>query len=360
MLLIILSQLSLFYSTIISRGDYWSVLVNSGSIIGLCMLTELCVNNGDSFTLFKGLFWVTIILAAINLVTVFVFPEGLYTNLSGGYTMNWFLGYRNNHIGILLPCIIFAKIMSIWGTRNWILELLSLLISSVTIFITWSATSVVGFTIILGYLLLFQNKYWGFLFNSVTFSLITFLFFLSVIIFQIQNGILRTIVTNMLNRDLTFTGRVYVWDRAIELIKNNSIFGYGVLETETNMILLNAVNAHNQFLQVSFQQGIIGTILFLSILIYAVIVLYRQRNNPIAGVLSVSLFAFWIMFTQEAYNLLLYYVLIILSCKTPQIINQHSSFSKRKIRSAHHKKNLFSSPPPFSQPNSHAANQKFD
>ena len=84
--------------------------------------------------------------------------------------------------------------------------------------------------------------------------------------------------------------RLKIWEQGIELVKERPLLGYGTGDVKDELVkkyfehsidvaYKNKLNAHNQFLQVTISVGIIGLILFLSILFSSIQIGYKF-NNP--------------------------------------------------------------------------------
>ncbi len=121
--------------------------------------------------------------------------------------------------------------------------------------------------------------------------------------------------------------RLTIWKSSLILIKNNFIFGVGTGDIQdelnkeyslipgNNLAIQNNLNAHNQYLEVQLENGLIGTILFLSVfglmvyialkekntlyLIFVIIVfisfMFETMLNRLGGVAFYSLFSFLLL-----------------------------------------------------------------
>ena len=141
--------------TYLNGGELGTAVLDSCMFVGLSVLVEMILRNNPQFlyTKLMGLLEIEII---VNLISILVFPEGLYSTTF--FKVNYFLGYDNQMINILLPCLLFAMINDI-TERKFSRTNLFIVISVelVTIVFVWSGASLVVISIILLDSLLFKS-----------------------------------------------------------------------------------------------------------------------------------------------------------------------------------------------------------
>ena len=296
-------------ATIYCGGDYTSLFLTILNALAICLVVEMGLKtdpdallDGASFTL--GLF------VLINFATIILFPQGMYE--FNNYTQNYFLGYRNNSIMLFFPAIIFSIVRSLRKYNK--LTLSSFVITAVsfaTVIIAFSATSVIGMTVFILFLLLaLINKMPNFL-NIITYLAINITYFFGVIILRLQEAF-AFIIVDMLGRDLTFTGRTKIWDGALAAFVKSPVFGVGEIESQASRDLIGATHAHNYYLDLLYKSGLPGFLIFFAILIICGMALYRNRKNgKIPFVVSGAICAFMIMLQSEAYYNIYYFFSIL-------------------------------------------------
>jgi O-antigen ligase len=134
------------------------------------------------------------------------------------------------------------------------------------------------------------------------------------------------------NKETGREDRWIIWNSALKIIKNNLIFGVGTGDIQIelnneykrigniNLAHFNT-NAHNQFLEVFIENGLIGLILLLCIfgicfcisitdknllyLIFVVVIsvsfLFETMLNRFAGVAFFSIFSFLLLYNEDSY-----------------------------------------------------------
>lgn len=296
-------------ATIYCGGNYTSLFLAIFNALAICLVVEMGLKtdpdallDGASFTL--GLF------VLINFATIILFPQGMYE--FNNYTQNYFLGYRNNSIMLIFPAIIFSIVRSLRKYNK--LTLSSFVITAVsfaTVILAFSATSVIGMTVFILFLLLaLINKMPNFL-NIITYLAINIAYFFGVIILRLQEAF-AFIIVDMLGRDLTFTGRTKIWDCALAAFAKSPVFGVGEIENQASRDLIGATHAHNYYLDLLYKSGLPGFLIFFAILIICGVALYRNRKNgKIPFVVSGAICAFMIMLQSEAYYNIYYFFSIL-------------------------------------------------
>lgn len=283
------------------------MLVSCGSVLTICMIIELGVSENIK-ALFRALIFDLGILCIINLILVLLFPGGMYTT---SYTEHWLLGYDNVHIVYILPLICFYTLYADARKTSFLRKLLFWGIISASVYITWSATSVVGCTLFFVIIIMNEMNCRPRFMNSYTYLVVTLVVFFSIVIFQFFD-IFRVIIVNLLHKDMTFTGRIAIWDLTMYVISRKPVFGYGVMDAMDSMSIINASHAHNYYLQVGYECGVVGLVCFSVILLMTCKKLYDARSSREGFLLSGFLFCFLVMFLDEAYvNIIPFYGTIV-------------------------------------------------
>ncbi|AFZ35407.1 O-antigen polymerase [Stanieria cyanosphaera PCC 7437] len=169
----------------------------------------------------------------------------------------------------LFLCIIFRKYRYLTWT--------GLFLSFVMLLLSTSKTGLVVFLSIVGLLQFYRTLRWR---NPRSILILTLigLFIASVVVLLIGNA--ELIVTS-LGKDITLSGRTELWNGVIDQIRQKPWLGYGrggFWNSESNMseivgsyVAINFLvpDAHNGFLDLTADLGIVGLILFLCSFIFA-------------------------------------------------------------------------------------------
>lgn len=182
-----------------------------------------------------------------------------------------------------------------------IYDSLLILTSLLIIYKAHSSTGIIAVTIIMSMGLVFQIES---IFNSLGIGRsvlgLTFLFILSLsIIFIIFSSEIFGLIPGYFGKDMTLSGRVDIWEFALNDIEKKMLLGYGFatywimgssrLEIFASYFQGFKVNeAHNGYLEILLQLGVVGFIFFLFVI---VIYMYRmfKVNNNLAILIFVSI-----------------------------------------------------------------------
>lgn len=258
----------------------------------------------------------------------------MYVNNVVGYTENWLLGYRNLHILYILPAITISFINSYFkkdklSLRNYIL----IVASFMSLYITKSSTSMIGIFLVIVFIILSNiiktdNKMYKIL-NIKSYFITYIVLFFSIVIFRIQN-LFKFLIVDILEKDLTLTGRTYIWDYVIEFIKDKKLLGYGL---EDSMVRLRKTNywvsthAHDQLLEITYKTGIIGLLIYIFIMIKSFKEIYKYRNNVVGKFISVIMLSYLIMMLTEFYSLDMCMYLFVLCFNIKYLVKEYKNES---------------------------------
>ena len=306
---------------------FCSCLINKNlTIYALKSMVEivtvtLLINYGlkyDCKYFLKSILILLEILICANFITIILFPNGMYDNLVTRMTDNFLLGIDNLHIVYFLIFWIVLYIYNYIYNENNIFNIVSLLISVVSILIRWSATTLVGSSIIILYFMLYKyidnSK-----FNSIKNYIIAYIIlYFGIIFFRLQS-LFSFVIVNILKKDITFTRRTAIWDAVMNQIKNKPLLGHGMVPIEFRQLLNLGTHAHNLFLEIVYEGGILYLMLFL----YLVYMVYKKMKQyydyKITKVLMLFVFAFFFMMLVEAYTFS-HIIFLLAMCYSIEII----------------------------------------
>lgn len=305
-LFVILFYCSLLFSTFYFSQSYVNLIYEFASILSWIVLFKINVlDNKDKFlTTLENTFF---ILLLINFITIILFPGGFYLN-SSGYSGNYFLGYDNNLITYIFPALALSFTNSL--NKNGKIGLKSiflLIISFCSIIVTWSATGVVSMVIII--VLFFAYAINKKDFPIKKYIVVALSLFIGIVFLRFQN-IFSFIIEGWLKKDLTFTGRTCIWDIFIGEIKKSILIGHGIVDSKYLIRTLNAGHAHNYFLQILYQGGLVTFSMFLGFFFSAINKVKNCKEKKYVGIV---IFAYLISFIFEAYSLTNMFIIVLLN-----------------------------------------------
>lgn len=291
-------QLSRLFSTVVFGGDFWVLARTCGEVISFSMLIELYAKRNVRL-LMKGLVGWLSFLCIVNLICTIVFPDGLYSYNGGtGY---WVFGYDNGNVVYVLPLLCC---FAIWGEScgySTTFCLFSMIVFSAPIFITWSATSMVSVFIFLALYLLMHMKVCPKSLNIRFFYIVTAVVFIGVVVFRVQD-LFRFLIEDILHKDLTFTGRLRIWDRSMKWFLHSPLIGNGVLNVEVDAARLGGVyHCHNYYLDILYRTGLLGMGTFMIILHLLAKKLMQVQESHYSFIIMAAMAGFLLLFQLDVF-----------------------------------------------------------
>jgi O-antigen ligase len=147
---------------------------------------------------------------------------------------------------------------------------------------------------------------------------------------SLLNGFSEKEGLNLRNQD----ERLIIWRSAINLIKENPILGVGIGDVRTELtdeyirageekLGIERLNAHNQFLEVFIEGGVIGFIMFITILGFMIFIAINEKNL-LYGLFILMIFVFF-MFETVLYRLAGVAFFSLFSFIIPQMSNHKNT-----------------------------------
>lgn len=249
---------------------------------------------------------------AWELIWGFFFASGIYLMLNmaficiQGFGINPIktlpFGYMNVTFRIAIPCFVCAFAISVRYKRGYcLLPVFVYLVCFLQILIAYSATSFCAF-IVMGILALvsLKKRTRKFL-NSLTYSISYIVVTFSVVVLRVQN-LMGPVISVILRKDVTFTGRTILWDQAFQKLFGWHFFtGYGndyywrILEWKGAL----QKHAHNEVLNMLMLGGIFAFASMATMVVVAIRRLYKQRFQDIANVFAIGLAGFLVIAIAE-------------------------------------------------------------
>ena len=227
-------------------------------------------------------------MLVLNTISCFVFKNGILRSETG-YPV-YYLGTRNSMGAVITYLIVVMLIHDDFFYHKIEHKTKGIcIIGALGSIILWSATTIIAFAIILIYVMSRNNKLIESVLNKIDIwiaYLIGLIGFFVINVFRLQE-MFSFFIESVLRRNVNFTARTYIWDKDLELIKENPIFGYGQYDKKLIMTAyFQPENAHNFFFELLLMGGIIGFIIFTTVIIKSSSQLRKLTNKSIAQWIS--------------------------------------------------------------------------
>ena len=154
--------------------------------------------------------------------------------------------------------------------------------------------------------------------------------FLFLVIFRLQDYF-QGFIVNFLNKDITLSNRIYIWDSVIDIINNASItqlilgHGYDIRLITINMRgVMVQTHSHNEILKIILDSGVLGLSIFAYIIHITTKKLSKYNSNKMSIVLMGSILAFFTMGLTEACFYIHFYIILALANNIDNMIYARS------------------------------------
>ena len=248
------------------------------------------------------------LLIYINAILLILFPEGLWIDpewVGRGNPTRYLFG-NQNQTGLVCLLAITTQCMYTfaYGKGHFNLVLL-LIISLSSVLFLGSMTSAIGMFLITTYIVfnrLFKNpKVLLIIFTILYVCIFLLLIWYGNDIEQVKWA--TTFIEGTLSKDTTFSKRTVIWANAVELIRESPVLGYGIQSIEWNDDYLEGSGAHNLWVMLLLNGGMVACFAFIFITIFAI----REALSVHSRITTVSVMALCVLFVMsffEAYNII--------------------------------------------------------
>lgn len=242
-------QLAYIISSCINKNFTVSVLFYTINAITTTLFVMENIRNNPYVFIRRGRNWFFFLLI-INLVQMLFGSP--YIATSGSI---YILGLRVNFTLYCYVAVLFSLAYDYYVREKKEISCLSILIiltAIVTLTVPMVATGLIGFiAILLACIVLKREKnYWLLAIIAVVATW--------GIIFQANFIQIFSSFLGLFGKDLTFSVRTYIWQRALELIPKKIVWGYGI--SDMFVPILGGVEhpAHNEILNVLYRGGVVS------------------------------------------------------------------------------------------------------
>lgn len=325
----------LFLVTIFNKVTPITFIKVYGLNIGIFLLCDLIFNSKvkDKFIRFFSNYFLVLLIVNLVLIIVSYLNGNPFSLFYGTYL----LGQDNRFILYIIPALLGFFYLSRRANKksDKIKLVLTYIVGTYTVYFLWSVASLVALLFI-GVSYIFIKLFKKVKINIKFLSLIIIAICVGIVFFKIQNNF-RYFIVNVLNKSMTLSYRTLIWDRALEMLSESNInllFGFGYFDTSHlfDDIQGRLNHLHNLILDPLFSSGVIGLVMYTSIL-YCIIKKIDSIKKTFEGKLLALVFSgilvLLIFDTFEAYQIyyfvlyLLYVIPCILKEKTKDVLPEN-------------------------------------
>lgn len=287
-------------STLVNNGGFETWAVRWLPCLGITCLVaaaqKLCKRD-----FFIALFAVSFALELVNFTSVLLFPQGLWTTDLVSVGANFFFDHRNNAYRILFPMLLSTCLLDTFsGKRFSVRTAVSVALAAAQVLIAPSTTSSIALLLFAVLFLAIQFRIGRRIINGVSILAASLVAFALLVVLRVQNYF-GPWMASVLGKTTSLTGRTEIWDFVFDMINRKTLLlGYGV--SGHNSLVVNGrtyAHAHNEFLDVWLNSGLIGVILLLVLLALAAYSLCRFRTSYAVAVTALVLGAYFVIGVTE-------------------------------------------------------------
>ena len=259
--------------------NYWSLSALVVSIIGLAQFLSQFIFGRDLFFKFWGKI-VAPVLYGTNAGEAVVSNPSWFVGTGAGDLLRAISTFPDPHmlafyLGMSLPIQVYFILRNQKSKIFWLIPGLSLAV----ILLTFSRGSYVGLIGVFGWILINlpnSTKIRGYLFKTL---LVGFLaIFLAFFVAPIRERFLSILDFG----EGSNSGRLEIWAESLEVIKNNPFLGVGLgnyaFAVRPESKIREPIYAHNTYLDLASEEGIIGAFSWILILLFGLKPLFKKGS----------------------------------------------------------------------------------
>lgn len=292
----------LYALPVVLQGDI-AALTGSDSlnfikIAVIVMITESYLTRKESESLFQGFAYASLLLLIANLLFTFVLnPGGLYGNFSDGVYGECFLSNKNTVRNPLLLGFVSSILLdALKGKQTSIRSLLIITVGFVNLALVWSATALVVFSV--ACVLYFISIAHVRIPNMKVFGLAAVVSWFAVVVLR-RIDIFQHFIVDVLQKDMTFSGRTIMWDSAFDTIFQSPFLGQGFGSYLTywniNNPFLQVSHCHNAFVDAMYKGGVLALLALIVLIVIACYQLKFASSRQVRVGLTITIAAFLFM-----------------------------------------------------------------
>ncbi|QPC47646.1 O-antigen ligase family protein [Mangrovibacillus cuniculi] len=293
----------------LSIGIFFTIII----FIGFCIYISYCMTNFKE--LISGLYYLFGFIIILNFITILT--NGVSTSSNG--VPIYLLGGKNAIVMTALPSIPIAYLYSNYIYKKLkIIPIIVILISMLSIYLSESGTGILVAILATIFLVLPARILPSF----NTYLILYFIAFLLIVVFKIQI-LFGNFITIILDKDLTFTGRTYIWDFVLSTIRDSWLLGYGRGNSIISNYFVTLNETHNGVLEVLMFSGILGALVFLVLFLIIARKLSFYKSHIFSKVLSYSILLYMIIgLTESVFYKVEFWLLLIIASGIGRVIIQ--------------------------------------
>lgn len=322
----------LLLSTIMNKGLFNLAFSNAIFTILLCLMLSNLIENSKRLSTFLHMVRdVTVVIFIMNCFLAIVMPRGI-PSITTGDIPNFLYGNMNSTIKYIFPGLGCSLIIDYLERKKISIHTVIFFVGMFyfNINVYFMATAAIAMLFIIMWLLfrklINRNP------KLVFIILLCVIFLIQVtVVMQFGNQFLGNFIADIFGKSITFSGRSFLWTNCIFSIVKKPLLGHGLVpESLLHALVGNSAGAHNYYLDIVFQRGIVGLSIFIFFILYILKKMewktpLRMDTYILLGICSAYLIMFLSepFYNTEKFHIPIFYILGVL-------LNRKSNLNKEK------------------------------
>lgn len=305
--LILIYAIYAIFTTYVNQGSLRAGIGHMYPNLAMYALINLsCCSQYSTEKFLKTISNTYILLSTINLLFIIILPK-----LFGEH--RFFLGLEN-HIGFMLILGELFVYLDCEASGKKKKLFLYHIICSVSLILIFSGSNIIGMLIIAVYFIF--PKVRKFIKNRpIIWFYGLYIFVWINVVFMTNYGLLtwtpvRFVIENILGKNITFSGRMYIWETAVPIVIEKFWIGHGITSSPNHFyvykllmgegIFTATFSAHNQVLQSMYEIGFIGVLIIAVMIFVSEYNISKIKNKNVSGIFRIIIIALLVMLMSEA------------------------------------------------------------
>lgn len=313
-------------TTFFNQGDIGRAVIDFGSIYAIYIFIT-SASRLNSKKLIEALSGVLFFLVILQLLSELIYPLGLpadlYTNNSNNPLYFVTLDNGTASLTILAIAAMYLK-RKYCGTFSNVKMAVAVSICLLTAVMSGSTTALLcaALAALFPALIKLFNRISAF--DKPVTWIMTYFFVFLLVIQARDDSIVNNFVSSLTGKS-GFTGRTFLWDRAINMILDSPFIGYG-RQTENYIVAWGGYySSHNVILEVLLQGGFIQLVLWISCIVVSAKKLQDCKDQYLARLLLSTMFIILIALMMEITVFSIYLFIVLALMNSSQFIQKNKA-----------------------------------
>ena len=300
LILFVAQYVVLLISTAKNGGNLFSAFLHAVIVLLLCLVVSLASEDEETYTaLLIVVQKVSLFYCLLNIYVTIAMPNGIPSITENAMFPKFLYGNVNSTIRGIFPGLCCSILLDKKNKKHFglstFLYFASVIFICVRVYVM--ATAIICMVFLLAW-----NMFDKFIRKNLRFVyiclLVVILSFEIIVVLQASGSGLTAYVTQLFGKSLDFSGRRALWTNALFRIAQKPIWGYGLVNQDEMYFLVgNKFSAHNYYLDIAVQRGIIGLIVSCVIWVLPVFLIKKtdgmnQISCSLLGMCGAVLFMF--------------------------------------------------------------------